>query len=455
MLSTDDSRISIIDNSADYGGVTHATYASNGASPFRFEALTGATDFDSAVTFNLHLTADGAPQDVELRVNINRQKLLVVLDNIDSHWSDNLIDALHDAGISFDLYSTLSEGTPTYDELIPYTAILWTNGSYFGTRTDGSDYQYCITGLEKATIGEYLLNAGRVGLFSQDYIYDLGVDAFLLSYMHVSSVPEEDHGAYMVEGAAGSYLDGFSGTSMDWYFFDYSDFIAAGTGAASTLVEPLDGGTLMVSYPSGDPVVGTPATTFCAYGIERLDHASLVTFLQQWYAWIISNRNIDVPMAISPKDNAEAGTYTPELKWTASQGASSYEVQVATDFGFTNIVYSATQSSGTSIITDTLSMGSYYWRVAAIPADPPAVATAYSPRAVFTISNVYVEGDADGSGAVDIDDVVFLIAYIFSGGPAPDPLESGEVDCSGAIDIDDVVYLIAYIFSSGPAPGDC
>jgi len=61
-------------------------------------------------------------------------------------------------------------------------------------------------------------------------------------------------------------------------------------------------------------------------------------------------------------------------------------------------------------------------------------------------------GDANASGSVDIDDAVFLIAYIFSGGPAPDPLEAGDVDCSGGVDIDDVVYLIMYIFVGGPAP---
>jgi len=63
-------------------------------------------------------------------------------------------------------------------------------------------------------------------------------------------------------------------------------------------------------------------------------------------------------------------------------------------------------------------------------------------------------GDADASGEVDIDDVVYLIAYIFSGGPAPEPLDSGDADCSGDVDIDDVVYLIAYIFSGGNAPCD-
>jgi hypothetical protein len=66
----------------------------------------------------------------------------------------------------------------------------------------------------------------------------------------------------------------------------------------------------------------------------------------------------------------------------------------------------------------------------------------------------YICGDADGSWDVDIDDVVFLIAYIFSGGPAPDPYESGDADCSVGVDIDDVVYLIAYIFSGGFGPCD-
>jgi hypothetical protein len=64
----------------------------------------------------------------------------------------------------------------------------------------------------------------------------------------------------------------------------------------------------------------------------------------------------------------------------------------------------------------------------------------------------YICGDADDSEAVDIDDVVYLIAYIFSGGSEPVPYEAGDADCSDAVDIDDVVYLIAYIFSGGPEP---
>jgi hypothetical protein len=66
----------------------------------------------------------------------------------------------------------------------------------------------------------------------------------------------------------------------------------------------------------------------------------------------------------------------------------------------------------------------------------------------------YVCGDVDASQEVDIDDVVYLIAYIFSGGPEPVPYESGDVNCSTGVDIDDVVYMIAYIFSGGPPPCD-
>ncbi|MCX6833131.1 MAG: PKD domain-containing protein [candidate division Zixibacteria bacterium] len=64
----------------------------------------------------------------------------------------------------------------------------------------------------------------------------------------------------------------------------------------------------------------------------------------------------------------------------------------------------------------------------------------------------FICGDANGDATVDISDVVSLIAYIFSGGPAPSPLLAGDANCDGGVDISDAVYLISYIFSGGPAP---
>lgn len=64
----------------------------------------------------------------------------------------------------------------------------------------------------------------------------------------------------------------------------------------------------------------------------------------------------------------------------------------------------------------------------------------------------YVCGDANADKAIDISDAVYLIAYIFSGGPSPSPAISGDVNCDATTDISDAVYLIAYIFSGGQAP---
>jgi hypothetical protein len=63
-------------------------------------------------------------------------------------------------------------------------------------------------------------------------------------------------------------------------------------------------------------------------------------------------------------------------------------------------------------------------------------------------------GDVNNNGAVEAGDVVFLISYLFRGGPAPCPLLQGDVNCSGAVEAGDVVYLIGYLFRGGPDPCD-
>src|SRR5690606_14822151 len=68
------------------------------------------------------------------------------------------------------------------------------------------------------------------------------------------------------------------------------------------------------------------------------------------------------------------------------------------------------------------------------------------PAAALALLTAYVCGDSDGSSLVSVTDAVYLINYIFSGGPAPIPSMAGDCDCSGSISISDAVYLITYIF---------
>jgi hypothetical protein len=64
----------------------------------------------------------------------------------------------------------------------------------------------------------------------------------------------------------------------------------------------------------------------------------------------------------------------------------------------------------------------------------------------------WVCGDADSNDIVNVSDAVYLIGYIFGGGPAPDPLLSGDADCNLIVNVSDAVFLIGYIFGGGPAP---
>jgi hypothetical protein len=65
-------------------------------------------------------------------------------------------------------------------------------------------------------------------------------------------------------------------------------------------------------------------------------------------------------------------------------------------------------------------------------------------------------GDANSDGTIDIADATYLMAYIFSGGPAPADCNyangMGDANGDGEIDISDAVYLVSYIFSGGAAP---
>lgn len=66
-------------------------------------------------------------------------------------------------------------------------------------------------------------------------------------------------------------------------------------------------------------------------------------------------------------------------------------------------------------------------------------------------------GDADDSKAINISDAVYLINYVFAGGPAPQPypLCSGDPDGSCLVSISDAVFLISYIFTFTEAPPNC
>jgi len=61
-------------------------------------------------------------------------------------------------------------------------------------------------------------------------------------------------------------------------------------------------------------------------------------------------------------------------------------------------------------------------------------------------------GDANDDGQVNVGDAVFLINYVFKGGPPPPCLNEGDANGDCGVNVGDAVYLISYIFKGGPAP---
>jgi hypothetical protein len=60
-----------------------------------------------------------------------------------------------------------------------------------------------------------------------------------------------------------------------------------------------------------------------------------------------------------------------------------------------------------------------------------------------------------GDGQVSVDDVVYLIAYLFRSGPAPWSDVEGDANCDGEVEVGDIVVLISYLFRYGPVPRCC
>ncbi|NIM99959.1 MAG: hypothetical protein GTO24_18360 [candidate division Zixibacteria bacterium] len=64
----------------------------------------------------------------------------------------------------------------------------------------------------------------------------------------------------------------------------------------------------------------------------------------------------------------------------------------------------------------------------------------------------YVYGDANGDQLVGPGDIVYLLSYLFRGGPAPGFLSAGDANGDCVVNSSDVVYLINYLFRGGSAP---
>lgn len=103
--------------------------------------------------------------------------------------------------------------------------------------------------------------------------------------------------------------------------------------------------------------------------------------------------------------------------------------------------------------------GNYQMKVSAVsvyhdittPGSPPAD----SITKEGWVCNVHPNdkaGDANSNLTVESGDVVYLVNYLFKGGPPPNPMWKGDASGDCQVTISDTVYLVAYLFKGGSSP---
>ena len=84
----------------------------------------------------------------------------------------------------------------------------------------------------------------------------------------------------------------------------------------------------------------------------------------------------------------------------------------------------------------------------------PCVVSRWQDDNLYTFGTViHPFGDIDGSGAINVLDISYLVNYLYKGGMAPRyDISMGDPDCNGRINILDVSYLVDYLYRGGPDP---
>jgi hypothetical protein len=60
-----------------------------------------------------------------------------------------------------------------------------------------------------------------------------------------------------------------------------------------------------------------------------------------------------------------------------------------------------------------------------------------------------------GDGLVNVGDAIYILNYLFRGGPAPSPYIEGDTNCDGVVNLSDAIRILNYLFKGWPVPRCC
>jgi subtilisin family serine protease len=177
--------------------------------------------------------------------------------------------ALDALGITYDVWDTVSMGTPTFADMGPYQAVIWFTGY---------DWQTPVTAEEEAELILYLDNGGNVLMSNQEQNYAFGLTPLLTDYFWVDSITDDvtllgtgGNPADPLYAALGPYaMDRPDEFGIYWpvdpqYVGPYDDEVYVKAGGFEPMLYTTDGA------PNGTRFEGSGfRTVYLAYPVEWL-----------------------------------------------------------------------------------------------------------------------------------------------------------------------------------------
>ncbi|MEM4293606.1 MAG: S8 family serine peptidase, partial [Thermoplasmata archaeon] len=188
--------------------------------------------------------------------------ILFVDDDQGANYQTYFIQPLTLAGYSFDVWDVSVDGSPDLNTLSQYSVVIWTTGS---------DYSDTLSPSDEANLAAYLDGGGKLFLSAQDYLWDKGLTAFGINYLHILNYTD-DVGATYVVGVAGDPIsDGLGTVYITPPFSNWADRVEP-DASAYTVFRNHQGYSCAIRYE--DSIAGF-RTVFFGFPFEAITNRNI------------------------------------------------------------------------------------------------------------------------------------------------------------------------------------
>ncbi len=331
-----------------------------------------------SASFTLDIAAQGPYSSTDtFTLVIGKKPILFVDDDGGDAYESYFLYALDSVGVGYEVWTYETQGCPDDTILALYQAVVWSTGSDYGSPGN----PVTLNAVDQSRLMDYLNGGGSLFLSSQDLLLDNDPNTFITDYLHVAG-HDDDEGFLSVSGESDDTITDGMSFSLSYPFYNFSDQIVPGTGAAGIFhatgkgtVEPR-GDTQLDEYSGkGDDLVDYCALRYPASGTSS-------------YQVVYSAFTFEaVPQTGSDPNNSYTLMRRIMNWFGVGRGGEEY-------------MRGDANGDWTINVDDAIYILNYLFRGDSAPVPLEA-------------------GDADCDGIVQLSDALYLLNYLFRNGPPP------------------------------------